>query len=167
MSRSDALQLDAAVTISRPSGATGDRIRLSVVDKESRGTIVEAQLSLADFALAVTGRGDVDARAEVWPGALARLGMVRENDTRLVALGKGPSTVQAALDAVPGSNFADLVHTYWCTEFPGDLADGWALFGVDERPNPHRWVRPEHPDLPHRYRINVERYVDPTEEESS
>ncbi len=77
--------MNGKITISRmTSSKTGDTIRIRMEDDLSSITFLEAEMSLEDFALALTGQGDIDCTFELQ--GVRNVGKTLENKVELVPL---------------------------------------------------------------------------------
>jgi hypothetical protein len=59
------MKLKGKLTIARTHGGDGDSIHISIVDEDAAVEFVEAELTLGQFALAITGLGRVECEVEV------------------------------------------------------------------------------------------------------
>lgn len=146
-----ALPLSTRLTISRPTGNLEPRIVVRIDDHATRTTIVEVEVALDEFAMALTGRAEVECSGSVWPVGLARLGMVRENSARTIVVQSSRRSDEL--------RWREAVDAAWREQYPDDAANGWVIFGLDRVPNPHRRGRTEGGEPT--YQIAVERYVQP------
>ena len=73
------------ITISRTTGRkTENTIRIRIEDDSSSITFLETEMSLEDFALALTGQGYIDCNFELQ--GIQNVGMILETKTELVSL---------------------------------------------------------------------------------
>lgn len=93
-------ELKGHISITRPQGHSDDYINIKIVDRLSGIRFVECNMSLANFALALTGHGHVDCT--FIPRGLDGIGKTRENKVERVFVpkvgyGKDTEIVCAAL----------------------------------------------------------------------
>jgi hypothetical protein len=135
----------ATIRISRVTSNMGDDyIEIEIRDKPSRQTAFRGRMSLQDFAMLVTGRGDVPIEAE-WSG-LDRVGKImemREIEFPIPAnAGHGERRKRIAIAEAarhtPDGWFAD---TYFASlsSFFCKNGEDWARTTI------RRWVEPEPP----------------------
>jgi hypothetical protein len=74
------------ISISRPSGNGPTRIRIEIDDALSGVQFFRGEMTLTNFALALTARGDCPIDFEYRPGALKLIGFKREHKTELVPI---------------------------------------------------------------------------------
>ena len=58
-------KINASLTISRPSGAGDEVIRIAIMDETSRARFVELEIGLADFTSVLTGLSEVKCNGTV------------------------------------------------------------------------------------------------------
>lgn len=140
------IHLPGRLTISRTqSTVSGDRVTIRLVDEVSGISFVELSLSLAAFAAAITGLGDVHAEMEL--RGLDVVGMRHEAKTE---------TVDLPDQFTRGEEFQAALR-----ELVAPLeVDGWKA-SIDRSYNPHRSV--SRVDGTRGYGVHFHRYVDATE----
>lgn len=96
-------RVEGQITISRPSANSCEPyISIILRDKRAACEVLEVEIGLAEFAMALTGLGHVDCEIEWHPARLARLGMIHEHKTELLPkLSPGAGAAEKAAAVAP------------------------------------------------------------------
>lgn len=156
MAATDHLTLNAQLELGRRSGPDGHSFNLRLVDTASRCAIVEVNVDPAQLVLAISGVVGEPVAAKVWPAALAKLGLHRENISEPLPLTEHELHELTGADDI-GPDIAAMVQTV----MPELYAHGWRPFNTTGRFNRHRWTK-DHEQLggmAGTYLVHLERWV--------